>query len=165
MKTTMLPEEPDAKSPAGADVRLLMDGKTGDMIHSTVPAHQTNKATVHATVSEFWYVLEGHGEIWRDDSKESSITVLVPGTSIDVPVGTEFSIPKCFRHRIEVHLHLHAALARRLRSDLCQGYMAANDLMLFYRSEEQNGEKMANTACTGRWGLPLHGVRRFISAS
>ncbi len=25
--------------------------------------------------------------------------------------------------------------------------------MLFYRSEEQNGEKMANTACTGRWGF------------
>jgi hypothetical protein len=32
MKTTMLPEEPDAKSPAGADIRFLMDGKTGNMI-------------------------------------------------------------------------------------------------------------------------------------
>jgi mannose-6-phosphate isomerase-like protein (cupin superfamily) len=90
VKTTMLPEESDAKSPAGADIRFLMDGKTGDMIHSTVPPHQINKATVHATVSEFWYVLEGHGEIWRDDGKESNITVLVPGTSIDIPVGTAF---------------------------------------------------------------------------
>jgi mannose-6-phosphate isomerase-like protein (cupin superfamily) len=90
MKTTMLPEESDAQSPAGADIRFLMDGKTGDMIHSTVPPHQINKATVHATVSEFWYVLEGHGEIWRDDGKESNITVLVPGTSIDIPVGTAF---------------------------------------------------------------------------
>jgi mannose-6-phosphate isomerase-like protein (cupin superfamily) len=90
MKTTMLPDEPDAKSPAGADIRFLVDGKTGNMIHSTVPPHQTNKATVLATVSEFWYVLEGHGEIWRDDGKESSITVLVPGTSIDIPVGIAF---------------------------------------------------------------------------
>ena len=90
MKTTMLPDEPDAKSPAGADIRYLMDGETGGMIHSTVPAHQINRATVHATVSEFWYVLEGQGEIWRDDGKESSITVLVPGTSIDIPVGTAF---------------------------------------------------------------------------
>lgn len=90
MKTTMLPEKPDAKSPAGADIRYLMDGKTGNMIHSTVPPHQTNRATVHATVSEFWYVLEGQGEIWRDDGKESSITALVPGTSIDIPVGTVF---------------------------------------------------------------------------
>ncbi|WP_345300653.1 cupin domain-containing protein, partial [Candidatus Villigracilis affinis] len=90
MKTTMLPEKSDRKSPAGADIRILMDGKTGGMIHSTVPPHQVNKATVHATVSEFWYVLEGHGEIWRDDGKESGVTVLVPGTSIDIPVGTAF---------------------------------------------------------------------------
>ena len=57
MKTTMLPEEANAKSPAGADIRYLMEGKTGNMIHSTVPPHQVNKATVHATVSEFWYVI------------------------------------------------------------------------------------------------------------
>jgi mannose-6-phosphate isomerase-like protein (cupin superfamily) len=90
MKTNMLPEHPDAKSPAGADIRYLMDGETGNMIHSTVPAQQVNKATVHATVSEFWYVLEGKGEIWRDDGVESGITALVPGTSIDIPVGTKF---------------------------------------------------------------------------
>ena len=64
MKTTMLPEKSDRKSPAGADIRILMDCKMGGMIHSTVPPHQINKATVHATVSELWYVLEGHGEIW-----------------------------------------------------------------------------------------------------
>lgn len=90
MKTKMLPENPEAKSPAGADIRYLMDGATGNMIHSTVPPHQINKATVHATVSEFWYILEGQGEIWRDDGQESSITALVPGTAVDVPVGTSF---------------------------------------------------------------------------
>jgi mannose-6-phosphate isomerase-like protein (cupin superfamily) len=90
MKTTKLPELTDAKSPAGADIRYLMDGDTGNMIHSTVPAGQINKATVHATVSEFWYVLEGQGEIWRDDGSESYVTELVPGTSIDIPVGTAF---------------------------------------------------------------------------
>ena len=90
MKTTRLPEHPDAKSPAGADIRFLMDGESGNMIHSTVPPHQVNRATVHATVSEFWYVLEGHGEVWRDDRLESCITDLVPGTSIDIPAGTAF---------------------------------------------------------------------------
>jgi mannose-6-phosphate isomerase-like protein (cupin superfamily) len=90
MQTTMLPDEANGKSPAGADIRFLMHGTTGNMIHSTVPPHQTNRATVHATVSEFWYVLEGHGEIWRDDGDESNITVLVPGISIDIPVGTAF---------------------------------------------------------------------------
>jgi len=90
MKATKLPEQPDAKSPAGADIRFIMDGKTGNMIHSTVPAHQVNRATVHKTVTEFWYVLEGHGEIWRDDGIESAITPLVPGTSIDILPGTAF---------------------------------------------------------------------------
>lgn len=90
MKTTLLPEQPDAKSPAGAHIRFLMDGVTGNMIHSTVPSHQVNKATVHATVSEFWYILEGHGEIWRDDGEESNVSDLVPGISIDIPVGTAF---------------------------------------------------------------------------
>ena len=90
MKTTTLPERPDAKSPAGAEIRFLMDGETGNMIHSTVPPHQVNRATVHATVSEFWYVLEGRGELWRDDGVESNVTALVPGTAIDIPVGTAF---------------------------------------------------------------------------
>jgi mannose-6-phosphate isomerase-like protein (cupin superfamily) len=37
------------------------------MIHKTVLPHKVNKATVHATVSEFWYILEDHGEIWREN--------------------------------------------------------------------------------------------------
>jgi mannose-6-phosphate isomerase-like protein (cupin superfamily) len=90
MKTTMLPEKPDGRSPAGADIRHLMAGATGNMIHSTVPPYQTNRATVHATVSEFWFVLEGRGEIWRNDGVDECITELTPGTSIDIPVGTAF---------------------------------------------------------------------------
>jgi mannose-6-phosphate isomerase-like protein (cupin superfamily) len=90
LKTTTLPVDPDAKSPAGAQIRFLMAGPTGNMIHGTVPPRQVNRATVHATVSEFWYVLEGHGEIWRAAGGDSSVTALVPGTSIDIPVGTAF---------------------------------------------------------------------------
>jgi mannose-6-phosphate isomerase-like protein (cupin superfamily) len=100
MKTTTLPDSPDAKSPAGADIRFVMDGRTGNMIHSTVPPHQTNRATVHSTVDEFWYVLEGRGEIWRDDRSESMITPLVPGTSIDIPAGTAFQ----YRNTSDVEL-------------------------------------------------------------
>lgn len=90
MKTTSFPENAQARSPAGAHIRFLMDGPTGGMIHSTVPPHQVNRAAVHATVSEFWYVLGGHGEIWRDDGQQSSVTSLTPGISIDIPVGTNF---------------------------------------------------------------------------
>jgi mannose-6-phosphate isomerase-like protein (cupin superfamily) len=90
MKTTVLPEKADARSPAGAEIRYLIDGATGNMIHSTVPPHQTNRATIHASVSEFWFILEGNGEIWRDDGADSCVAELIPGTSIDIPVGTAF---------------------------------------------------------------------------
>ena len=90
MKETALPETPDAKSPAGADIRFIMDGTTGNMIHSTVPPGQINRATVHATVSEFWYILEGKGEVWRRDASAERVTPLLPGVSIDIPVGTAF---------------------------------------------------------------------------
>src|SRR5512135_2419239 len=90
MQTTTLPDQPDAKSPAGADIRFLVAGATGNMIHSTVPPRQVNRATVHATVSEFWYVLAGRGEIWRDNGVASCVAELVPGTAIDIPVGTAF---------------------------------------------------------------------------
>jgi len=90
MKQTILPIQPDAKSPAGADIRFIMDGPTGNMIHSTVSAGQTNRATVHATVSEFWHILDGQGEIWRKSGDEERITQLTKGVSIDIPVGTAF---------------------------------------------------------------------------
>jgi len=90
MKTISLPIESNDRSPAGAYIRYLVGGKTGNMIHSTVPRYQINKATVHKTVSEFWYILEGHGEIWRDNGVQSSVTVLVPGVSIEIQAGTKF---------------------------------------------------------------------------
>ena len=90
MKQTFLSPQFDAKSPAGADIQYIMDGSTGNMIHSTVPVGQTNRATVHATVSEFWFVLGGEGEIWRKSGEEERITKLRDGVSIDIPVGTAF---------------------------------------------------------------------------
>ncbi len=65
MQTRPLPSTPDARSPAGAEIRHLIEGETGGLIHSTVPPGQVNRATVHATVSEFWHVLSGEGQIWR----------------------------------------------------------------------------------------------------
>lgn len=60
------------------------------MIHATVAPGQVSRATVHATVSEFWHVLSGTGEIWRRDGAVDQTTVLAAGLSIDIPVGTAF---------------------------------------------------------------------------
>ena len=90
MQTRSFPSAPDGRSPAGAEIRQLMEGATGNMIHATVPPGQVNRATVHATVSEFWYVLSGEGQIWRRNADGEETTTLQPGVSIDIPVGTAF---------------------------------------------------------------------------
>ena len=90
MQTRSFPASPGGRSPAGAEIRSLMDGETGSMIHSTVPPGQVNRATVHATVSEFWHVLSGEGQLWRRDTSGEETTVLTRGVSIDIPVGTAF---------------------------------------------------------------------------
>jgi mannose-6-phosphate isomerase-like protein (cupin superfamily) len=90
MQTSTFPSAPDGRSPAGAEVRLLIEGAPGSMIHSTVAPGQVNRAAVHATVSEFWHVLSGEGAIWRRDGSGEEITLLRPGISIDIPVGTAF---------------------------------------------------------------------------
>lgn len=90
MQTRPFPPAPDGRSPAGAEIRLLIEGETGGMIHSTVPPGQVNRATVHATVSEFWHVLAGEGQIWRRDATGEQTTVLTAGVTIDIPVGTAF---------------------------------------------------------------------------
>ena len=69
MQTRSFPPAPDGRSPAGAQIRYLLAGETGTMIHSTVPPGQVNRATIHSTVSEFWHVVSGHGQIWRRDGK------------------------------------------------------------------------------------------------
>ena len=90
MQTRSFPAAPEGRSPAGAEIRYLMEGETGAMIHSTVPPGQVNRATVHATVSEFWHVLSGEGRIWRRDATDEATVLLRPGVSIDIPVGTAF---------------------------------------------------------------------------
>ncbi len=90
MKTKLLPIHPDKSSPAGAAVRIMMQSSTGGMIHSTLKPHQTTKAVCHSRVNEFWYVLEGHGEIWRKEGELEEVTSLTPGVAIDIDVGTQF---------------------------------------------------------------------------
>lgn len=90
MQTRPFPPTPDARSPAGAEIRYLIEGETGNMIHSTVPPGQVNLAAVHATVSEFWHVLSGEGRIWRRDGAGEQTTDLRAGVTIDIPVGTAF---------------------------------------------------------------------------
>ena len=106
-----------------------MDGPTGNMIHSTVPPGQINRATRHKTVSEFWHVLDGEGEIWRSDGTDQSVVKLVSGVSIDIPRGYRLSVPgNAGSTPLDVHLHLDAALAGGRRGRLCRRPLGADNL-------------------------------------
>jgi mannose-6-phosphate isomerase-like protein (cupin superfamily) len=48
-----------------------MEAETGNMIHEALPPGQVTRATIHATVSEFWHVLSGEGQLWRRDGVEA----------------------------------------------------------------------------------------------
>ncbi|KTC84275.1 cupin [Legionella drozanskii] len=90
MNTQLIPNDYQHISPAGAEVRLLMNNHLGGMAHCTLKVGTISKAVRHKTVSEFWHVLSGKGAIWRQLKGQESITQLRAGVSIDIPLGTDF---------------------------------------------------------------------------
>lgn len=90
MQTTNIPEDYQHTSPAGAEVRLLMNSHLGGIAHCTLRKGFISKAVRHKTVGEFWHVLSGKGAIWRKNQSLETITELKEGTTIDIPLGTDF---------------------------------------------------------------------------
>lgn len=90
MKTTVIPNNYQHVSPAGAEIRVLIDNSYGGIAHCTLKDKKISKAVQHKTVSEFWHVLSGKGSIWRKNDAGESITPLEAGITIDIPLGTAF---------------------------------------------------------------------------
>lgn len=115
MKTTTVESAERGRSPLGAFVRHLMDGPHGNMIHSTVPPGMVGRACRFRTIDEYWFVLSGEGEIWQGNGRPESITRLIPGVCIDIPLGTAFQYRCTGDVAPCLHLHGPAALAGRRR--------------------------------------------------
>ena len=90
LRHRMLPEEGDVIAPDGSLIRLLVSTGRGSMVHCELPAGATSLAVTHRTVEEVWYVLAGHGELWRRTDDEERVDVLIAGLSCDIPLGTRF---------------------------------------------------------------------------
>jgi mannose-6-phosphate isomerase-like protein (cupin superfamily) len=90
MKTVNIPQDFQHTSPAGAEVRVLLNNPHGGVAHCTLKNKKISKAVRHKTVSEFWHILSGKGAIWRRDQNGESITPLEAGITIDIPLGTDF---------------------------------------------------------------------------
>ena len=90
MKTISLPETYDYLAPDGAQIRLLLENHQGGVAHCVLEAGAVSKAVKHKTVSEFWYVLSGEGELWRKKDQEAVVVKLAAGVCIDIPQGAAF---------------------------------------------------------------------------
>jgi mannose-6-phosphate isomerase-like protein (cupin superfamily) len=90
LATTRLAAAADAIAPDGSEVRLLCATARGSMAHFTLPPGAVSKPIWHRSVEEIWFVVGGHGRMWRRFEDEESITDLAPGVSLTIPVGTRF---------------------------------------------------------------------------
>ena len=90
LASTRLPAEVTSVAPDGSDVRVLVATDRGSMAHFELAAGRTSSAVRHRTVEEIWYVVRGHGEMWRKRDQAEAVTALEVGTSLVIPVGTSF---------------------------------------------------------------------------
>ncbi len=88
--TMLLPDAPDAIAPDGSQVRVLLRLDGGSMAHFGLAAGQVSRAVAHHAVDELWYVLSGHGQMWRRQRERQETVPLRPGTCLSIPAGTHF---------------------------------------------------------------------------
>jgi mannose-6-phosphate isomerase-like protein (cupin superfamily) len=89
-ETKRLPPLPDAIAPDGSDVRVLVRSSGGSLAHFELAAGHTSIAVAHRTVEEIWFIVSGHGEIWRRDGSRENVEPLHAGVSLTIPLGTHF---------------------------------------------------------------------------
>jgi mannose-6-phosphate isomerase-like protein (cupin superfamily) len=89
-ETVSLPEAPDVVATDGSHVRILPSVTGGSMAHFTLAAGATSRAVTHRTIDEVWFVVSGHGEMWRANDEREEIVAMAPGTALTIPLGTRF---------------------------------------------------------------------------
>jgi mannose-6-phosphate isomerase-like protein (cupin superfamily) len=88
--TRQLPVAPDAVAPDGSDVRELLQLGRGSMAHFELGPGQVSRPVAHHSVDEIWYILDGHGQMWRRQAQRQETVPLCAGTCVSIPAGTHF---------------------------------------------------------------------------
>ena len=89
-RTLPLPTQPTVVAPDGSDVRVLLALAGGSMAHFELAPGAVSRAVEHRTVEEIWYVIGGHGEMWRRAGEHDEVVALQPGLCLTIPLGTRF---------------------------------------------------------------------------
>jgi mannose-6-phosphate isomerase-like protein (cupin superfamily) len=101
MSDRMLPpsgrvsREPDTIAPDGSEIRLLATIAHGatraSLCEVRLPPGAVSRPIAHRSVEEIWYVLEGHGRLWRcPPAARAQAIDLSPGESVVIPTGWAF---------------------------------------------------------------------------
>ena len=88
--TRSLGPSPDAMAPDGSEVRLLAAASRGSMAHFKLLPGQVSQAVAHHTVEELWFIVKGHGRMWRKLAEIEQTIDIGPGISLSIPLGTHF---------------------------------------------------------------------------
>ena len=89
-ETKRISAAPDVIAPDGSEVRILCGAAGGSMAVFSLPANTVARAVAHRNVVEIWYVISGHGRMWRRLDARSEVVDLGPGLSLTIPTGTHF---------------------------------------------------------------------------
>jgi mannose-6-phosphate isomerase-like protein (cupin superfamily)/quinol monooxygenase YgiN len=88
--TVALPSQRTTIAPDGGDVRVLLRVPGASMAHFSLGAGLTARAVTHRSVDEIWYVVAGHGRMWRRQDAREETVALAPGVCVTIPAGTHF---------------------------------------------------------------------------
>jgi mannose-6-phosphate isomerase-like protein (cupin superfamily) len=90
-RTCDLPENPHYTWPSGvSEIRLLPSLAEGELAHATASPESVSAAAVLTSIAEFFYVLEGQGELWRKQGDVEQVVELSPQHCYSIPAGVEF---------------------------------------------------------------------------
>jgi mannose-6-phosphate isomerase-like protein (cupin superfamily) len=88
--TLHVDDAPVTIAPDGSTVRVLLAAAGGSMARFELEPGSTSTAVRHRTVEELWYVISGHGEMWRSRDGAQAVHPLSRGTCLGITPGTAF---------------------------------------------------------------------------
>jgi mannose-6-phosphate isomerase-like protein (cupin superfamily) len=81
----------DDMAPDTSEIRLLGGTEKGSLAHCTLRPGLCSLPVRHRSIHEIWYVVGGHGELWRAAPDGTQrIDLLWPSVGVDIPTGCAF---------------------------------------------------------------------------
>ena len=88
----------DTTAPDGSEIRTLIDHNHGagraSLVEVSLLAGQVSRPVWHRQVEEIWYILEGHGQVWRcpfgTDPTDVMPLAVGPGDVLTIPTRWRF---------------------------------------------------------------------------